>query len=181
MLDGFELQKHVLVSKQRINKRVCGPAMRSELKLLIKLSSKKFDKLHSYQYIGKQFAMELRSIQDINEKVYMFYWLALNENLIDLFFQLGQLLSRNENLPEKDQLPPDSFILDQDLFDSKLNQAENEIRKEYAALEKEAEEHQKAVQATLSTFWLEMDEPSRSISVSNIIFGLKAVVDLESA
>jgi len=75
------------------------------------------------------------------------------------------LLTRNENLPEKDQFSPSSFILDQDLFDLKLREAENEIREECAALEQEAGEHQKAVQATLSTFWLEMDEPSRSITV----------------
>lgn len=86
------------------------------------------------------------------------------------FIQLGQLLTRNESLPVKDRFPPSSFILDQNFFDAQLRQAESGINEECAALEQEAAEHQKAVQAILSTFWLEMDEPSRSISVKHTSF-----------
>lgn len=117
--------------------------------------------------------MEMRPFEDISEKVFVFWSYTI---CIRPFthFQLSQLLARNENLPEKDQFPAASFILDQDFFDFKLGQAENEIRKECATLEQEAGEHQKAVQAILSTFWLEMDDPSRSISVKHFILVLKS-------
>jgi len=78
---------------------------------------------------------------------------------------LKELLCANENLPEKERFPLEKFILDQDDFDQKLRDAESEIKRECGELEKESQENQKAVQAVLNSFWLDMDQPSRKITV----------------
>jgi hypothetical protein len=79
---------------------------------------------------------------------------------------LKELLRRNEDLPEQDKLPLENFILDPDQFEQKLQHAQEEIEAECNALDSEAEEHQRAVQMVLKTFWNDMERPSRTITVA---------------
>ncbi|XP_059491105.1 uncharacterized protein LOC132205813 [Neocloeon triangulifer] len=77
--------------------------------------------------------------------------------------KLDALLSKNFALPVTERLALDHFVLDREDFETKLRDAEREIKEECSTLEKEAAELERAADTVLRKFLFEMEEPSREI------------------